>query len=89
MRPPVVSQLAQATVARGFGRYDGASFDFDEDDIDAEISAVLLLRCSADERPGLALWGGPRNDVASDIEDPAVDQAELVDLIEQFGFCSG
>ncbi len=64
-------------------------FDFElgemaaeEDDVDAEISGVLLVRCSADEKPGLGLWAGPRADADGN------DQAAFRGFVEQFGFCS-
>ncbi len=65
------------------------NFDFEfgemaaeEEDVHAEISGVLVVRCSADEKPGLGLWAGPLAEVEG------ADQAAFREFIEQFGFCS-
>ena len=72
-------------------------FDFDlgemvasEEDIDAQSSAVFLLRCSPDDEPDLGLWQGPRPAPSLDDSNApefSADESAFRALLEAFEFC--
>lgn len=89
---PLAAAEARYLLVDGKVRFDAsgrsnAQFDFDDEDFDAEISAVLVLRCSAEEEPGVGVWAGPRAEPDADPEDTTADQAALLEFLEGFNFC--
>lgn len=97
--------LRMGAVEVAYALYDGeiefdaagsANLDFqfgemvaEEDEVNAQISAVILLRCSAEETPGLGLWAGPRANPDGEAEDATADAATLRGFVVQFEFCPG